>query len=68
MCGRSVKAHDDLRAAYRTFRRTGVRRLPVLAAGRVVGVVTVDDLFLDVFRRPADLRRPGDPREPAPFQ
>ncbi|MGN5382247.1 CBS domain-containing protein [Streptomyces lasalocidi] len=33
----TVKADDDLQAAYRTFRRTGVRRLPVLDSGRVLG-------------------------------
>ncbi|MES9523572.1 CBS domain-containing protein [Streptomyces capoamus] len=54
----SVGAAHDLQQAYLTFRRTGVRRLPVLDAGRVVGVVTVDDLFLDVFRRLADLLGP----------
>ncbi|MEW2299744.1 CBS domain-containing protein [Streptomyces sp. NPDC006655] len=54
----TVDAGDDLRAAYRAFRRTGVRRLPVLELGRVVGVLTVDDLFLDVFRGLADLLGP----------
>ncbi|MBW8793422.1 MAG: CBS domain-containing protein [Streptomyces sp.] len=54
----TVDAGDDLQAAYRAFRRTGVRRLPVLELGRVVGVLTVDDLFLDVFRRLADLLGP----------
>ncbi|MEV5849126.1 CBS domain-containing protein [Streptomyces sp. NPDC051985] len=54
----TVDADDDLQAAYRAFRRTGVRRLPVLELGRVVGVLTIDDLFLDVFRRLADLLGP----------
>ncbi|MET8130601.1 CBS domain-containing protein [Streptomyces sp. NPDC005251] len=54
----TVDAGDDLQVAYRTFRRTGVRRLPVLDAGRVVGVLTVDDLLLDVFRRLTDLLGP----------
>ncbi|MEU6273204.1 CBS domain-containing protein [Streptomyces populi] len=54
----TVDADDDLQAAYRTFRRTGVRRLPVLDASRVVGVLTVDDLLLDVFRRLTDLLGP----------
>ncbi|MFK0160610.1 cyclic nucleotide-binding/CBS domain-containing protein [Streptomyces sp. NPDC090493] len=54
----TVDAGDDLQAAYRAFRRTGVRRLPVLELGRAVGVLTLDDLFLDVFRRLADLLGP----------
>ncbi|MET8582353.1 CBS domain-containing protein [Streptomyces collinus] len=54
----TVEAVEDLAAAYRTFRRTGVRRLPVLDAGRVVGVLTIDDLFLDLLRRFADLLGP----------
>lgn len=54
----TVEAVEDLGAAYRAFRRTGVRRLPVLDAGRVVGVLTIDDLFLDLFRRFADLLGP----------
>ncbi|MGW7404267.1 CBS domain-containing protein [Streptomyces sp. NPDC054833] len=54
----TVDADDDLQVAYRMFRRTGVRRLPVLDGGRVVGVLTIDDLFLDVFRRLADLLGP----------
>ncbi|MGW2780200.1 CBS domain-containing protein [Streptomyces populi] len=57
-CSVTVDADDDLQVAYRAFRRTGVRRLPVLRAGRVVGVLTVDDLFLDVSRRLTDLLGP----------
>ncbi|WP_369386548.1 cyclic nucleotide-binding/CBS domain-containing protein [Streptomyces sp. CG1] len=51
----TVEADEDLQVAYLAFRRTGVRRLPVLDGGRVVGMLTVDDLFLDVFRRLGDL-------------
>ncbi|MGW2459788.1 CBS domain-containing protein [Streptomyces sp. NPDC001761] len=54
----TVEATADVEVAYRAFRRAGVRRLPVLDAGRVVGVLTIDDLFLDVFRRLADLLGP----------
>ncbi|MER6537011.1 CBS domain-containing protein [Streptomyces sp900105755] len=54
----TVDADDDLRSAYRTFGRAGVRRLPVLDRGRLVGVLTIDDLFLDVFRQLADLLGP----------
>ncbi|MGW3354370.1 CBS domain-containing protein [Streptomyces bungoensis] len=54
----TVDAGDDLTAAYAAFRRTGVRRLPVLDGRQVVGVLTIDDLFLDVFRHLADLLGP----------
>jgi signal-transduction protein with cAMP-binding, CBS, and nucleotidyltransferase domain len=54
----TVEAADDLQVAYRTFRRTGVRRLAVLDAGKVAGVLTIDDLLLDVFRRLTDLLGP----------
>lgn len=54
----TVDASDDIHQAYRAFRRSGIRRLPVLDGHRVVGVLTVDDLFLDVFERLADLLGP----------
>jgi signal-transduction protein with cAMP-binding, CBS, and nucleotidyltransferase domain len=54
----TVDAADDVHVAYRLFRRFGVRRLPVLEDHRVVGVLTVDDLLLDVFQRLADLLGP----------
>ncbi|MFH7594141.1 CBS domain-containing protein [Streptomyces racemochromogenes] len=54
----TVGVGDDIHAAYRTFRNAGVRRLPVLDGQRVVGMLTVDDLLMDVFRRVADLLGP----------
>ncbi|MFI1539233.1 cyclic nucleotide-binding/CBS domain-containing protein [Streptomyces anandii] len=54
----TVDAEDDLQVAYRKFRHTGVRRLPVLRGGEVLGVLTIDDLFLDVLQRLADLLGP----------
>ncbi|MGW6390986.1 CBS domain-containing protein [Streptomyces sp. NPDC055103] len=54
----TVSATDDIHTAYRTFRRSGVRRLPVVDGHRVVGVLTVDDMLIDVFRRLADLLGP----------
>jgi CBS-domain-containing membrane protein len=53
-----LPADADLAAAYRTFRRTAIRRLPVVHQDRLVGMLTIDDLFLDVFQRYADLLGP----------
>ncbi|MEY9877577.1 CBS domain-containing protein [Streptacidiphilus sp. MAP12-33] len=54
----TLDAEADLAEAYRMFRRSGVRRLPVVSGGRLVGLLAVDDLFLDVFQRYADLLGP----------
>jgi CBS domain-containing protein len=67
----TLRTTADIYGAYQSFRRSGVRRLPVLDDdGLVVGLLTIDDLFLDVFQRLADvlgpvawtvLRDPPDP-------
>ncbi|MCQ8770529.1 CBS domain-containing protein [Streptomyces telluris] len=54
----TVSASDDVDVAYRLYRREDIRRLPVLDAGRLVGVLTVDDLFADALQRLADLLGP----------
>ncbi|MGW5419422.1 CBS domain-containing protein [Streptomyces sp. NPDC003943] len=54
----TVDVTDDIHVAYRTFRTAEVRRLPVLEDHRVVGVLTVDDMLIDVFQRLADLLGP----------
>ncbi|MCX4510660.1 CBS domain-containing protein [Streptomyces sp. NBC_01619] len=55
----TLASTDDIRTAYRTFRRSGVRRLPVMDEnGHVAGLLTIDDLFLDVFQRLADVLGP----------
>ncbi|MFB6613032.1 CBS domain-containing protein [Streptomyces sp. NPDC085524] len=54
----TVGVRDDIHTAYRMLRNSGVRRLPVLDGQRVVGMLTVDDLLMDVFRRVADLLGP----------
>ncbi|WP_405876898.1 CBS domain-containing protein [Streptomyces sp. NBC_01136] len=54
----TVDVSDDVHTAYRTFRRSGMRRLPVLYGHRPVGMLTVDDLLLDVFQRLGDLLGP----------
>lgn len=72
----TIDGADDIHAAYRAFRTSGLRRLPVLDGRRLVGMLTVDDLLMDVFRRVADLlgpvsysvleEPPGPPPEAAP--
>jgi CBS domain-containing protein len=54
----TVDADADVADAYRDFRRSGRRRLPVLVQGCLVGLLAIDDLFLDVFQRFADLLGP----------
>ncbi|MGW7363497.1 CBS domain-containing protein [Streptomyces sp. NPDC054841] len=55
----TLRSTDDIQTAYRTFRRSGVRRLPVMDEnGHVAGLLTIDDLFLDVFQRLADVLGP----------
>ncbi|MCX4744740.1 CBS domain-containing protein [Kitasatospora sp. NBC_01287] len=54
----TIEATADLETAYRALRRTGVRRLPVLDGHRLVGLLTVDDLLLDVLYRLFDLLGP----------
>ncbi len=51
----TVPADDDVDVAYHIMRREGVRRLPVLDSGRVVGLVALDDLLMDVVRRLGEL-------------
>lgn len=51
----TVDVNGGAQEAYLVFRRRGVRRLPVLDGRQVIGVLTVDDMFMDVFRRMADL-------------
>ncbi|AWN30594.1 CBS domain-containing protein [Streptomyces sp. NEAU-S7GS2] len=54
----TVDVTDDIHVAYRTFRDSGVRRLPVVDGHRPVGMLTVDDLLMDVFQRVGDLLGP----------
>lgn len=55
----TLNADDDLRRAYRLFHDHGIRRIPILdAGGRPVGMVTTDDLLIDLAGDLADLARP----------
>jgi CBS domain-containing protein len=48
----------DVRASLATFRTHPYRRLPVVEQGELVGMVTVDDLLVDVVADLGDLVRP----------
>jgi CBS domain-containing protein len=48
----------DLRDALRIFERHAVRRLPLVADEQVVGIVTTDDLIVDMADDLARLSRP----------
>lgn len=54
----TIGSATDLDLAYRTFRRNGVRRLPVISGNTPVGMLTVDDLLRDAVKRLTDLLGP----------
>jgi CBS domain-containing protein len=54
----TIDADDDLHAAFGLFRTHGIRRLAVVSGHRFVGMVSVDDLLIDVAGDLADLARP----------
>lgn len=43
----TMSATADLRHALRVFESHAFRRLPLIDGGRMVGLITVDDLFMD---------------------
>ena len=70
----TLPADADLRAALPIFRRHAIRRLPLTENGKVMGMLTLDDLLIDVIADLADLARPitgevvfghPDPKVPA---
>ena len=54
----TIAADADLHDAFALFRTHAVRRLPVVRDETVVGVLTIDDLLVDVAADLADLARP----------
>jgi CBS domain-containing protein len=53
-----VDAEEDLHDVFAIFRSHAVRRLPVMRDGKFVGMITIDDLIMDVSADLADLARP----------
>jgi signal-transduction protein with cAMP-binding, CBS, and nucleotidyltransferase domain len=53
-----IDAEADLHDAFAMFRDRGVRRLAVTQRGRFEGMITVDDLLIEIARDLTDLVRP----------
>jgi len=54
----TIDAEADLHAAFALFRTHSVRRLAVVREEQFVGMITVDDLLVDLAADLADLARP----------
>jgi CBS domain-containing protein len=54
----TIDAEADLHDAFALFRANAVRRLAVLRDERFVGMITIDDLLIDLAADLADLARP----------
>jgi len=54
----TVEAETDLHDVFAIFRTHAIRRLPVVRGGEFVGMVTVDDLVIDLAADLSDLARP----------
>lgn len=54
----SVDPDADLRETLAIFRSNAIRRLPLIESERVLGMITVDDLLIDITNDLADVIRP----------
>lgn len=54
----TIAADADLHDAYATFRTNAVRRLAVVRGAHFVGMLSIDDLLIDLAADLADLARP----------
>ena len=53
----TINADADLHEAFALVRTHGVRRLAVLREGQFVGMITIDDLLVDLAADLSDLSR-----------
>lgn len=54
----TIDADADLHAAFALFRSNAVRRLAVVRGARFLGMITIDDLLIDLAADLTDLARP----------
>jgi cystathionine beta-synthase len=54
----TVSADETVTAAYQRMKLYDVSQLPVLKDGRIVGIVTEEDILLDVYDNPEHFRQP----------
>ncbi len=54
----TIDADADLHGAFALFRTHAIRRLAVVRGGQFVGMITIDDLLVDVAADLVDLSRP----------
>lgn len=54
----TIDGDSDLHAAYAKFREHPIRRLVVTAGDDVLGVLTIDDLMINISSQLGDLARP----------
>ena len=54
----TIDADDDVRDAFPLFRENAIRRLVVMEGGRPLGVLSIDDLLVDLVADLGDLVRP----------
>ena len=54
----TIDADTDLHDAFALFRTHAVRRLAIMREGRFVGMISVDDLLMDLAADLSDLARP----------
>jgi CBS domain-containing protein len=54
----TIDADADLHDTFALFRTNAVRRLAVVRDGQLVGVISIDDMLMDLAAELADLARP----------
>jgi CBS domain-containing protein len=64
----TIDAEDDLHGAFELFRTHAIRRIGVVDGRRFIGMLSIDDLLIDLARDLADLARPVAAERDAPHR